>query len=239
MPVPYNIGFRLSFAAKLQDDALQILEQILPFFQPSYNVTLNMIEGHDETRDIPFTISDISFKDEYEDDFNTRRAIVYDLEFMAKTYFYNEIPTDETGGIIKKVQIDYSSAIKAPREVRYVVTPTATKDYNQDSTLSLAATLEVGKTLMTVTSGASLVVGQFIQINNEVMRVEEKDGVSIIVARGQYRTSEMKHSNGDVINLINAADHALIEVGDDFGFNSDIDFFQDSKFFSPSQGTDQ
>ena len=47
------------------------------------------------------------------------------------------------------------------------------------------------------------------------------------------------NSNGDVINLINAADHALIEVGDDFGFNSDIEFFQDSKFFSPSQGTDQ
>ena len=184
-------------------------------------------------------MSDISFKDEYEDDFNTRRAIIYDLEFTAKTYFYNEIPTDETGGIIKKVQIDYSSAIRAPREVRYVVTPTATKDYNQDQTLSLAATLEVGKTLMTVTSGASLVVGQYIQINSEVMRVEEKDNVSIIVARGQYRTAEMKHSNGDVINLINAADHALIEVGDDFGFNSDIDFFQDSKFFSPSQGTDQ
>jgi hypothetical protein len=239
MPVPYNIGFRLSFAAKLQDDALQILEQILPFFQPSYNVTLNMIEGHDEKRDIPFTLSDISFKDEYEDDFNTRRAIVYDLDFTAKTYFYNEIPTDETGGIIKKVQIDYSSAIRAPREVRYVVTPTATKDYNQDQTVSLAATLEVGKTLMTVTSGASLVVGQYIQINSEVMRVEEKDNVSIIVARGQYRTAEMKHSNGDIINLINAADHALIEVGDDFGFNSDVDFFQDSKFFSPSQGTDQ
>ena len=239
MPVPYNIGFRLSFATKLQDDALQILEQILPFFQPSYNVTLNMIDGHDEKRDIPFTLSDISFKDEYEDDFNTRRAITYDLEFTAKTYFYNEIPTDETGGIIKKVQIDYSSAIRAPREVRYVVTPTATKDYNQDQTLALAAILEVGKTLMTVTSGASLVVGQYIQINSEVMRVEEKDNVSIIVARGQYRTKEMKHSSGDVINLINAADHALIEVGDDFGFNSDIEFFQDSKFFSPSQGTDQ
>ena len=239
MPVPYNIGFRLSFACKLQDDALQILEQILPFFQPAYNVTLNMIEGHDEKRDIPFTLNDISFKDEYEDDFNSRRAIVYDLEFSAKTYFYNEIPTDETGGIIKKVQIDYSSAIRAPREVRYVVTPLATKDYNQDQTLALSAILEEGKTLMKVTSGVNLVVGQYVQINNEVMRIEEKNNTDIIVARGQYRTSQQKHSSGDVINLINAADHALIEVGDDFGFNSDIDFFQDSKFFSPSQGTDQ
>jgi len=239
MPVPYNIGFRLSFATKLQDDALQILEQILPFFQPAYNVTLNMIEGHNETKDVPFTLNDINFQDEYEGDFSERRAIIYDLEFTAKTYFYNEVPTDETGGIIKRVQIDYSSAIRAPREVRYVVTPTATKDYNSDKTVALTAVFETGKTLLKVNSGVNLVVGQYIQINQEVMRVEEKDNTDIIVARAQYRTTEQKHSIGDNVNLINASDHALIEVGDDFGFDSDIEFFQDSKFFSPSQGSDQ
>ena len=239
LPVPYEIGFRLSFATKLQDDALQIVEQILPFFQPSYNVTLNMIEGHNETKDVPFTLNDINFQDEYEGDFSERRAIIYDLEFTAKTYFYNEVPTDETGGIIKRVQIDYSSAIRAPREVRYVVTPTATKDYNTDATVQLSAIFEKGKTLLKVTSGVNLVVGQYIQINQEVMRVEEKDNTDIIVARAQYRTAEQKHSSGDNVNLINASDHALIEVGDDFGFDSDIEFFQDSKFFSPSQGSDQ
>ena len=52
MPVPYDIGFRLSFAAKLQDDVLQILEQILPFFQPHYSVTMNILQGHEEKKDI-------------------------------------------------------------------------------------------------------------------------------------------------------------------------------------------
>ena len=43
MPVPYDIGFRLSFACKLNEDALQILEQILPIFQPQYSLTINYI----------------------------------------------------------------------------------------------------------------------------------------------------------------------------------------------------
>ncbi len=127
MPVPYDIGFRLSFATKIQDDALQILEQILPFFQPAYNVTMTMIEGHDEKKDIPFTLNNIQFRDEYEGDFSTRRAIVYELDFTAKTYFYNEIPTDASGGLIKRVQIDYTTTRRGPREVRYSVVPTATQ----------------------------------------------------------------------------------------------------------------
>lgn len=238
MPVPYDIGFRLSFATKLQDDALQILEQILPHFQPFYNVTMNMLEGHDEKKDIPFTLNNISFKDEYEGDFTTRRAIVYDLDFTAKTYFYNEVPTDETGGIIKRVQIDYSSAIKAPREVRYVITPKATKDYNNDQTTALTATFEVGKTLMKVTSSASLVKYDYIQVNKEVMRIQEIDGNNIIVTRGEYGSPIQEHSSTDEVNRITVEDNNLITPDDDFGFDSDITFFSDMKTYSSSQGID-
>ena len=38
MPVPYNLGFELAIISKNQEDGLQILEQILPFFQPHYNL---------------------------------------------------------------------------------------------------------------------------------------------------------------------------------------------------------
>ena len=75
MPVPYDIGFRLSFASKLQDDSLQILEQILPFFQPSYSVSVKLIDEINEVRDIPFTLNNISFRDEYEGTFDKRRYI--------------------------------------------------------------------------------------------------------------------------------------------------------------------
>ena len=238
MPVPYDIGFRLSFATKLQDDALQILEQILPFFQPAYNVSMTMIEGHDEKKDIPFTLNNIQFRDEYEGDFTTRRAIVYELDFTAKTYFYNEIPTDASGGIIKRVQIDYSTTRRGPRDLRYSVTPTAAKDYNEDETLSLTDKLMKDRTLAKVTSSAALIQYSYIQINQEVMRIEEIDGTNVIVSRGQYGTTIEDHFATDKINLITAQDNALIEVGDDFGFDSDIEFFGDLKEYSPTQGTD-
>ena len=45
MPVPYNIGFQLSIMTKLQDDSLQIVEQILPYFQPSFNLTVDLIDS--------------------------------------------------------------------------------------------------------------------------------------------------------------------------------------------------
>ena len=55
MPVPYNIGFELNILAKLNDDALQIVEQILPYFQPSFNLTVDLVKSIGEKRDIPST----------------------------------------------------------------------------------------------------------------------------------------------------------------------------------------
>ena len=238
LPVPYEIGFRLSFAAKLQDDSLQILEQILPHFQPSYNVTVNMLEGVEEKRDIPFTLANVSFVDEYEGDFSTRRFIQYDLDFIAKTYFYSEIPTDESG-IIKKVQIDYSTSIRAPRAQRYTVVPQAVKDYNSDTATTITAELTPKQTLVSVSSAASLSVNTYIQINSEVMRIREINGTNLLVQRGQFSTKIVEHYTGATISQVDAQDNALIEVGDEFGFTESRSFFDaDGLEYSTAQGTD-
>ena len=71
MPVPYNIGFELSIFAKLNDDALQIVEQILPYFQPSFNITVDLVESIGEKRDIPVVLNSVNFQDDYEGDFST------------------------------------------------------------------------------------------------------------------------------------------------------------------------
>ncbi len=238
LPVPYEIGFRLSFAAKLQDDSLQILEQILPHFQPSYNVTVNMLEGVEEKRDIPFTLANVSFVDEYEGDFSTRRFIQYDLDFIAKTYFYSEIPTDESG-IIKKVQIDYSTAIRAPRAQRYTVVPQAVKDYNSDTATTITAELTTKQTLVSVSSAASLSANTYIQINSEVMRIREINGTNLLVQRGQFSTKIAEHYTGATISQVDAQDNALIEVGDEFGFTESRSFFDsDGLEYSTAQGAD-
>ena len=69
MPVPYNMQFELSIMTKLNDDALQIVEQILPYFQPAYNLTVNLVGSITEKRDIPVVLENITMQDDYEGDF--------------------------------------------------------------------------------------------------------------------------------------------------------------------------
>lgn len=136
MPVPYNIGFELNIMGKLQDDIHQIVEQILPYFQPAFNVTVTLIPEINEKRDIPIILNRIGFRDDYEDDFTTRRILIYTLSFTVKTYMFNEVPEDSQG-LIKKVQVDYATnaILNARREVRYTVTPKALQDYNNDGVI--------------------------------------------------------------------------------------------------------
>lgn len=138
-PTPYNIGFELNIMAKIQDDVLQIIEQILPFFQPSFNVTVKLVPEINESRDIPVILNRVGFRDDYEGDFTTRRVIIYTLSFTAKTYLFSEIPSDSQG-LIKKVQVDYATdaLLSARREVRYTATPKALEDYNNDNVINAA-----------------------------------------------------------------------------------------------------
>ena len=125
MPVPYNIGFELSIWTKLNDDALQIVEQILPYFQPAFTLTVDLVKSIGEKRDIPLVLDNVSFQDDYEGDFSTRRALIYTLNFTAKTYLFGPI-ADTSEGLIKKVQTDLyadTDIQKVKREMRYTVTP--------------------------------------------------------------------------------------------------------------------
>lgn len=137
MPVPYDIGFELTIVSKIQDDCLQIIEQIVPFFQPSFNVTVNLIPEISEMKDIPVILNRINFRDTYEEDFKQRRLIYYTLAFTAKTYIFNQIP-DDSSGLIRKVQVDYATdaILNAKREMRYTSTPKALEDYNNDGSIN-------------------------------------------------------------------------------------------------------
>ena len=64
MPVPYNMDFELVVMAKNSDDALQIVEQILPFFQPDYTITLNDNTAMGTTRDVPIILNNVQYEDQ-------------------------------------------------------------------------------------------------------------------------------------------------------------------------------
>jgi len=125
MPVPYTLGFELNIMCKLNDDALQIVEQILPYFQPSFNLTIDLVSIIGEKRDIPIVLNNISFQDDYEGDYATRRALIYTMRFAAKTYLFGPV-AESSEGLIKKVIVDTAmdtNTAQAKREMRYTVEP--------------------------------------------------------------------------------------------------------------------
>ena len=133
MPVPYNLELELYVMAKQSDDALQIVEQILPYFQPDYTLTINDMADMGIKRDVPIVLNSIGYEDSYEGDFTSRRALIYTLSFTAKFYLYGPVTSSK---VIETVQVDQYTDLEenAPkREQRYTVTPNpSTADADDD-----------------------------------------------------------------------------------------------------------
>ena len=225
MPVPYNMQFELSIMSKLNDDALQIVEQILPYFQPAYSLSVDLVESLGEKRDIPVILENITMVDDYEGDFSTRRVLLYTLRFSAKTYLFGPVKSTTTD-IIKKVSIGYIAAESSGldsrtggRDVTYSVTPRATKNYDGVVATNLSNDISLADTQFLVNSGTALTENKYIVIDNESMYVDKISGDQITVLRGQDGTVPVGHVAGADIGKITEADNVLIETGDDFGFD--------------------
>lgn len=104
-PVPYNIDVTLYVLAKTQEDALQIVEQILPTFTPDYTMALNVLPEMDQVQDLSINLSSVSVQDDYDGDFQTRRFVTYTLTFILKTNIYGAV---NNRSVIKDVQVDAS-----------------------------------------------------------------------------------------------------------------------------------
>lgn len=104
--VAYNINMSLYILAKNQDDGLQVVEQILPYFQPEYTVTITPVNGFAYKQDVPIILTGVTLSDDYEGDFITRRALIYQLDFSMKMKFFG--PTSNQG-IIREVNIDFNN----------------------------------------------------------------------------------------------------------------------------------
>ena len=122
-PVPYNISYTLNIFTATAESGLQIVEQILPFFQPDYTVTVVAVPELDIKRDVPIVLNDVNYEDSYSGDYTSRRAVIYTLNFTAKYYLYGPVTSS---GIIRSVQVDQYTDVEvnAPkREQRYSATP--------------------------------------------------------------------------------------------------------------------
>jgi hypothetical protein len=223
MPVPYNMQFELAIMCKLNDDALQIVEQILPYFQPAYNLTVELVEGIQEKRDVPVVLENITMEDDYTGDFKERRVLLYTLRFTAKTYMYGPV-SSATRDIIKVAKVSYISgdSRSTTRDITYTATPRAIKDYTGEVATTTSEDITITNKVFTVEDASVLTAKTYVDLNGEELFIKSISGNKITVERGQDGTTVVSHVKGSPIKVINAADDALIEEGDDFGFSGDI-----------------
>ena len=228
MPVPYNMQFELAIMTKLNDDALQIVEQILPYFQPSYNLTVNLVGSINEKRDIPIILENVTMQDDYEGDFESRRVLLYTLRFTAKTYLFGPV-SDASKDIITRSTVNYltgTDTSNAQRNLTYSVVPRALKDYDNSIVTNLAEDITATQTVIAVNDVTNITASSgstsvYLDIDGEEVYVKSKDADSnkITVKRGQDKTAKKAHIRGTDVKSITSADNAYIEEGDDFGFD--------------------
>lgn len=164
---PYNIGFDLNIYVRNVEDGTQIVEQILPFFNPDYTVSVNYIENMETKRDTPVILNDVSYSQEFEGEQKTVRYLIWTLSFTMKTVFY---PGIAESSIIRKTVANTTLQIEGVSTHEYVV--------EDNYIYKLGELVYQGKDLATSTALGivSKQIGNtvFIDVKTGVFQVNEK-----------------------------------------------------------------
>ena len=116
-PVPYNFDFTLSAMVDNSEDGAQIFEQIVPFFTPEFNVSVNLIPSMNIKPDISIALTDVTIEDSYEGELTIRREIIWTLNFMMKGYIYPDI---KSGSVTKTVLVHLRTTTAEPAVPEFI-----------------------------------------------------------------------------------------------------------------------
>lgn len=101
--VPWRVDFDVFIATKSTTEALQIVEQIVPFFTPSFNITIESLDGFGVLKDIPITLNSVTPDTDFEGQFDGNDVALWELSFSAEIDLYKNI---KDAKIIKHIIID-------------------------------------------------------------------------------------------------------------------------------------
>ena len=226
-PVPYNLDFELNVISKTNDEALEITEQILPIFQPSYQITIKMVDDMQDFRDVPIVLNSINYSDDYEGSFDEKKITLITMSFTVKAYIFGPVGTQAP---IKKAKADIYTTMPsatATRQVEYQVTPRALTDQNQDGTTELAGAITAKNLTIEVVDFVNIPTQSYIEIGNEVLYVKSKTSPNkLSVRRAQNGTKASAATAGTPVDLVDVQDDALLTGGDDFGFSETVSYYE-------------
>jgi len=163
VPVPYDIIMLLSVFVRNADDGAQIIEQIIPYFRPEFVTNVRLIPEMDVVVDTPVVLQDVAIEDTYEGDFDTRRALIYNLTFSMKAYFYGPV---SHSGIIKRAITDIHLDTPADTPVGERITVTPAQYANGAPLYSPSANASLSVNINTISANSDY--GFAVNINSDV-----------------------------------------------------------------------
>ncbi|WPJ67776.1 tail sheath stabilizer [Escherichia phage JoYop] len=106
-PSPIKMIYELSIFTRYEDDMFQIVEQILPYFQPHFNTTMYEQFGNDIPfkRDIKIVLMSAAIDETIDGDNLSRRRIEWSLTFEVNGWMYP--PVDDAEGLIRTTYTDF------------------------------------------------------------------------------------------------------------------------------------
>ena len=218
MGVPYDINFALNVYTRNIDDGANIVEQILPFFNPDFTVTTNMVPELGLLKDTPIILNNVSQNIEYEGNYDSVRYVNWTLNFTMKTYYYGPITYPK---IIRTVYADiynnltlqkgYITKINAVDMVgNFKLEDLVYQGNNYRTANAYGIIMTVNPDLGKITLGA--VQGNF-NVNNTVRCVS---------SNGSFRISSFEENNIMLASIKITPDPIDAEPTDDYGYNIDI-----------------
>jgi len=209
-PVPYDLNFQLSIMVKNAEDGTQILEQILPFFTPEWTNTVQLIDDMDIKLDIPLVLISVSSDDTYDGDYESRRALIWTLDFTMKCYFFGPIKTKK---LIKLANVNFyidgfDSAIGTSEDPvsRITVTPGLIPTANLAGTISSSGNTVTGSGTSFTTTMA---VGNYVKAANQFKRVISIANNISMTVESAFTTNLVGNTYQSTLNGTGTTDETL------------------------------
>jgi hypothetical protein len=225
MGVPYDIEFELNIYARNIDDGTQIIEQILPYFNPDYTVTVNVVPDIGFLKDVPVILNTVTSNVEHEGNFDAVRYITWRLTFSMKANYYGPISTPK---IIREINTNIYNdpSLKAGYIIRI-----NTSDGN-NGTYKIDDYVYQGPDYQTATA-----VAQVVEWNQQTGRLvlggaqgqfNVNNVITAVSTNASYNLASFDASPMKLVNINIVPDPIDAEPTDDYGYTTTITEFPDT-----------
>ena len=214
-PIPYNFDFSMSIYVRNTEDGTQILEQILPFFTPDFNVTVDFVPSMDQKYDMPVLLTSVANEVDYEGDMLLTRLIIWNLEFTAKSYIW---PPVKSGKIIRQANTSiYIDTQSRTSQKVFVDKANGSGYFADEETIFVTARDIAGDVSYFSNSNTGILV-----ISNLNKLLQANDVVVGATSNASYTVTRVDTNPLRAVLIITTPDPITANVDDEFGFSETI-----------------